>query len=103
MSIVQDVITPIVIVVVGLFIVLGVVYLLYWIMRRLNLKIGNFWKFKIRKKKFDEKKVKICYEVILSGGNVVDLRRLVLIQTGDPKILPEFEYIFNELKKIERR
>ena len=104
MSIVNNIITPIIqaVVYVGLIggLIIWILYIIYWVLRGIN-PYFKFWvKYKVFRRKWDEEAVKWCVDAIENKNmKIKDIEKFLLIKGINQKKVKEIKYTFINVEK----
>lgn len=99
MSIVTNVIAPIIQLSVYLFMVCGVIYFTYRGLKKVFPNMRWFFKYKIFRYKHKDSEVLWCMDAIEKGFDEVSLRKTLLLKGKSLKRTNEMIYIFNQVRK----
>ena len=99
MTIVENIITPLAMMIA--YVVMGgwLLYMIYWILKKIFPNFKSSLKYKLFKKKYNEEDVKWCIDAIEKRMNVIDVKRFLLLKGTKKQKLNEILYIFNQVSR----
>jgi len=98
MSIVTNVITPIIQMMVYVFMAGGIIYFCYRIMKNFIPNLTLVMKYKIFRMKYKEKDVEWCMNAIKEGMSDIEIKKKLLINGNSNKRIREMIYILEKVK-----
>ncbi len=98
MSIVTNIITPILQMMVYVFMAGGIIYFAHRLIKHLIPNLSLTFKYKIFKKPYKEEDVEWCLKTIENKMSDIDVRKILMIKGNSTKRIKEMEYI---LKKVQ--
>jgi hypothetical protein len=99
MAFVENILTPLLQALFYAFIFFGGLFVIWFNLRTYFPYILHFIKYKIFRKKYDEKKVEWCYSAINKGYDEVAITKLLLLKRKSMTYTTEMVYIFREINK----
>jgi len=73
--------------------------LLFIFLRLLSTKFSLWWKYKIRRKKFDQEQIEWCYNAIDQGKTKNEIIKFLLIKGTPKKKVDEIAYVYDQIVK----
>ena len=99
MSIVENAITPIVKSVVFIGLILWILYMIYWVLKK-TMPNFNLWvKYSVFRRKYHEGLVNRCMEAIEKDMNINELGKIMLLKGFNRKTMKELRYIYLQVEK----
>ena len=98
MSIVTNVIIPILQMMFYVFMAGGIIYFIHRLIKHLMPNLALTFKYKIFKKPYKEEDVEWCMEAINKGMSDIDVKRILMIKGKSFKRIKEMNYILQNVK-----
>jgi len=99
MGFVSNILAPVIQWVVYLAVGIWILYIIYWIFKKIFKNFGLFWRYKVLRENWDDKKVKWCMDAIEKGWNEIKITKFLLIHNYNQKQIKEMLYYYKNIKK----